>query len=66
MQLNSVSDADPDSIMSVYLDPGGQKWPTKIEISWKISYFEVLDVVFWELKDFSFSLDVHYAGLGIS
>jgi hypothetical protein len=29
-------------------DPGGQKWPTKVEK--KISCFEVLDVLFWELK----------------
>ncbi len=40
-------------IRNPYPDPGGQKWPTKrcksrknLEISW----FEVLDVLFWELK----------------
>jgi hypothetical protein len=27
-------------------DPGGQKWPTKIEKKFKISFFEVLDVRF--------------------
>ncbi len=30
---------DPDP------NPGGQKWPTKIEQSWEISCFEVLDVL---------------------
>ncbi len=27
-----------------------QEWPTKVETNKEISYFEVLDVVFWELK----------------
>ncbi len=31
---------DPDP------DPGGQKWPTRIVISEKLSYFEGLDVLF--------------------
>ncbi len=31
-------------------DPGGKKWPTKIEQSSLISYFEVLYVLFWGLK----------------
>ncbi len=31
-------------------DPGGQKWPTKIEKSTEFSRFEVLDVLFWGLK----------------
>ncbi len=35
-------DPDPES--------GGQKWPTKIEKSYEISCFEVLDVLFWGLK----------------
>ncbi len=42
--------ADPDSIGSVDPDPGGQKWPTKVEIFFKSSCFEVLDGLFWELK----------------
>ncbi len=29
-----------------YTDPGRQKLPTKIEKSWKISFYEVLDVLF--------------------
>ncbi len=36
--------ADPDK------DPGGQKWPQKIEKSTEISCFEVLDVLFCGLK----------------
>jgi hypothetical protein len=31
-------------------DPGGKKWPKKIEKSEEISRFEVLDVLFWGLK----------------
>jgi hypothetical protein len=31
-------------------DPGGQKWPTKKEKSEDISWFELLDVLFLELK----------------
>jgi hypothetical protein len=31
-------------------DPGGKKWPTKIEKSTEFSCFEVLDVFFWGLK----------------
>jgi hypothetical protein len=31
-------------------DPGGQKWPTKVEKKFKRSCFEVLDGLFWELK----------------
>jgi hypothetical protein len=44
----SVLDPDPDSIRSVYpdLDPGEQKWHTKIEENLEISCFEVLDVLF--------------------
>jgi hypothetical protein len=33
-----------------YPDPGGQKRPTKIEKIKKFHVFEVLDVLFWELK----------------
>jgi hypothetical protein len=33
-----------------YPDPGGRKWPRKIENSKWISYFEVLGVLFWGLK----------------
>ncbi len=36
--------ADPDP------DRGGQKWPKKIEKRTEFSSFEVLDVLFWELK----------------
>ncbi len=36
--------ADPDP------DPGGQKLPKKIEKRTEFSSFEVLDVLFWELK----------------
>ncbi len=32
------------------LDPGGQKLPTKVEIFFLSSCFEVLDVLFWELN----------------
>jgi hypothetical protein len=47
-------------------DPGGQKWPTEVEKIKEISCFEVLDVLFWELKATYFcSLDVLYGGLGI-
>ncbi len=31
-------------------DPRGQKWPTQVEKNLEISNFEVLDVLFWELK----------------
>ncbi len=31
-------------------DPGGQKWPQKIEKRTEFSSFEVLDVLFWGLK----------------
>jgi hypothetical protein len=31
-------------------DPRRQKWPTKVEIFFEISCFEVLDILFWELK----------------
>ncbi len=31
-------------------DPGGQKWPTKVGKNQEISCFEVLDVLFSELK----------------
>ncbi len=31
-------------------DPGGQKWPTKIEKSTEFSCVEVLDFLFWGLK----------------
>jgi hypothetical protein len=30
-------------------DPGGQKWPTKVEKNFLSSCFEVLDGLFWEL-----------------
>jgi hypothetical protein len=40
--FGSESGLDPDS--------GGQKWPTKIEFLFKISCFEMLDVLFWGLK----------------
>ncbi len=52
----SVSDPDPDWIRiqsGQWIpdpDPGGQKWPTKIEKNYEISYFEVLNVLFWGLK----------------
>ncbi len=46
-----VADPDPDSIGSVDPDPGGQKWPTKVENTFKSSCFEVLDGSFesWRL-----------------
>ncbi len=49
-------------------DPGGQKWPTKIEKSEEISCFEVLDVLFWGLKasQFSWNMNVLHGGLGIN
>jgi hypothetical protein len=48
----NVADPDPpDSIGSVDLKPGNQKWHKKVEKKlWKISCFEVLDVLVWELK----------------
>ncbi len=48
IQLDSVS--DPDPIRSVGLDPGGQKLPTKIDISEETSCFGVLDVPFCGLQ----------------
>ncbi len=49
----SVSDPDSDPGQWIRIririqdpDPGGQKWPTKIEKSEEISSFEVLDVLF--------------------
>ncbi len=44
----STRSVDPDSNLAP--DPGGQKWPTKVEKNWEISCFEVLDILFWELK----------------
>jgi hypothetical protein len=38
--------ADPDSIGSVDPDPGGQKRPTKVDIFFLSSCFEVLDGLF--------------------
>jgi hypothetical protein len=60
-----VADPDPDSIriqsgqwIRIWIrnldpDPGGQKFPTKVEKICKISCFEVLDGLFRELKAFS-------------
>ncbi len=55
-----VSDPDPDwiriqsgqwiRIRNRDPDPGGQKWPTKVEKIGKSSCFDVLDGIFWELK----------------
>ncbi len=47
---------DPDSIRSVNPEPGGQKWPSKIEKSF----------MFWSAGGFSCRLDVLYGGLVIS
>ncbi len=44
------SELDPDSFGSLDPDPEGQKWPTKVGKILEISCFEVLDVLFWELK----------------
>ena len=56
----SVSDPDPDwiriqsgqwiRIRNPDPEPGGQKWPTKVEIFFKSSCFEVLDGLFCELQ----------------
>jgi hypothetical protein len=50
-----IKNADPD--------PGGQKWPTKIEKNKEISCFEALDhldVLFWGLEGFSCSMGALY------
>ncbi len=39
IRINWVAGSDPD--------PGGQKWPTKIEKSKEFSCFEVMDYLFW-------------------
>ncbi len=44
-------------------DPGGQRWPTKIEKSEEISCFKVLYVLFWGLMA-SPGLDVFVQGIG--
>ncbi len=45
-----IADPDPSWIRIRPVDPGGQKWPTKVEKNLEISCFTVLDVLFWELK----------------
>jgi hypothetical protein len=62
--VSRVSDPDPDGIriqsgqwirIRIHIlnpdpDPGGQKWPTKLEKNQEVSCFQVLDVLFGELK----------------
>ncbi len=51
--VDNNSPTCPDDIFGVVCldpDPGGQKWPKKIKKRTEFSSFEVLDVLFWELK----------------
>ncbi len=57
-----VTDPDPDwmqiqsgqwiriRIRNPDSDPGGQKWPTKVDKIFRSSCFEMLDGLFWDLK----------------
>ena len=53
IRIRSVLNRVPGSGFAIRIrisDPGGQKWPTKIEKSEWTSFFEVLDFLFWGLK----------------